>query len=174
MGSVAVFLVGAPGVGKTAVARVLLGAGPWTLVLKPKWTVGSGVCAAGHYTGSAFDGADTVPYSGARDAVAYWRSELLPAARLTIFDGDRFSDEGSLERVLAAGVSVRVVLLKAPPLVLAERRAARGSQQNESWMRGRATKAERFAQLDPEALVLAAAATSAELATRMLVNLGRS
>jgi len=170
--SVALWLVGAPGVGKTAVARSILGMyGAYTLHPSPKWTIGDGVVAAGHYTGSAFDGADTVPYSGAKAALDYWRAHLLQSARLTIFDGDRFSDAGCFERVLATDVSVRIVLLTASEDVLGARRSMRGSTQSVTWMKGRATKAARFARLDPGALRMESAGTPDDLATAILAAL---
>jgi hypothetical protein len=140
----ALWIVGEPGLGKTTLARRLLPAEP-QLVAKPKWTTGPGIALAGHYTGATFDGADTVGYSGVSAALDFWEGYLRPRVDLTVFDGDRFSYPGALERVRAAGAECLCFLLYAPPEVGAERRAARGSAQNASWVRGRATKSERFA-----------------------------
>lgn len=143
----ALFIVGPPGVGKTAVARALLGYPDVRLCSVPKWTLGADgeTCAAGHYTGGTFDGADTVGYSGVSKWLDFWEVNLAPHCDLTIFDGDRFSYAAARDRV---ALSVRVVCLHlmAPANVLAARRAERGSNQNAAWIKGRETKAERFAK----------------------------
>lgn len=155
---IALFVVGPPGVGKTAVVREMIG---FPDVLRtegeyPRWTVNlaRNVAAAGHYTGATFDGADTVPYSGASRALSYWEDHLS-AFKTTIFDGDRFSHSSALARV-SMRAKIVCVLLTAPADVLDARRAARGSQQNAAWMKGRATKAERFAALCQTSYTLAA------------------
>lgn len=158
----AVWIVGAPGVGKTSIAREIMEFDkPYVLHPSPKWTVGSEIVAAGHYDGSTFDGSDTVPYSGAKVALDYWQSKLLPAARLTIFDGDRFSDIGCFERVRSSDVVLRIVHVVASDEVLSQRRMARGSTQSPSWMKGRATKAARFAKLDSKSILLESSAVNA-------------
>lgn len=139
------WIVGEPGLGKTTLARALLGQ-PLTLTQKsaPKWTVGPGGCAAGHYTGQAFDGADTIPYSGGQKVLKYWQ-DILSDTRLTILDGDRLSNFGSI-RFFNNQLDLRCVHLVAPhPGVGKARRAARGSRQNETWLKGRVTKARNFA-----------------------------
>jgi ribose 1,5-bisphosphokinase PhnN len=152
---ISIFIVGAPGAGKTTLARVLIGKDPW-LVQKPKWTVNHAICAAGHYSGGTFDGADTVGYNGVKEALVYWQAHLLTARtphpiRFTVFDGDRFSHQDALSFVRERSERTGVVYMDADAATLAARRAARGSTQNETWMKGRATKSERFAELfDPK------------------------
>jgi hypothetical protein len=148
--STALFVIGAPGVGKTTAIRHLVPElrpfGPVRReVEKPKWTICGTTVLAGHYRGQTFDGGDTVPYTGAREALEYWKAHLLPVARLTIFDGDRFSTQPSLDFVRAAGVHVVGVRLFASPETTKARCAARGSNQNETWIKGRVTKANNFA-----------------------------
>lgn len=139
----ALWLVGPPGIGKTSAVRELLG--PWTsIVEKPKWTIGNYVCAAGHYTGNHFDGADRVPYNGARDCLLYWERCLLTNEDwFTVFDGDRFSTRPSLEFVTAR-CSVYCVHLSLETGVLEARRGVSRAHQNKAWQRGRETKARRF------------------------------
>lgn len=149
----ACFLVGPPGVGKTTFARRLLGLAAsgelppgGYLTEKPKWTIiGNDIAAAGHYTGGTFDGADTVPYNGVEAALADWDQNIREKVALTLFDGDRFSHAKAFEFVRAR-VPVLVMHLAGDAELLAARRAARGSNQNASWLKGRETKARRFAQ----------------------------
>lgn len=149
------FIVGPPGVGKTTLVRALFATlDPLEakyLVDKPKWTVAPGICAAGHYKGDTFDGADTVPYNGVNQCLDFW-TKNLSTIPLTIFDGDRFSFPACFDFFKAKGHPVRVAHISAPPEVLAERRRSRGSKQNPSWMKGRETKALRFAERDPTAV----------------------
>lgn len=137
------FVVGPPGVGKTTLIRRFIEPGS-AFIGAPKWTVGERVCAAGHYTGAKFDGADTVPYNGVLTALAFWEQRLVDRA-LTIFDGDRFSYAGVRAFFRERDVPQLCVHLDAPPGVLTARRAARGSNQNETWIKGRASKASKFA-----------------------------
>lgn len=144
----ALFLVGAPGVGKTTQIRLLLQPEQLFLCMisKPKWTHTQNICAAGHYAGQTFDGADTVPYNGVQEALDYWARNFKKRMRLTIFDGDRFSHAGAVEFVKKHDVDVRVVLLTATANNLDARRKSRGSNQNATWLKGRETKAENFAE----------------------------
>ena len=60
-------------------------------------------------------------------------------------EGDRLANQGFFQGVRSAGYLLTVVLLDTPPEVAAERRAARGTTQNEAWVRGRVTKIDRLA-----------------------------
>ena len=141
------FLLGSPGVGKTSLARRLLWSGGRepTLLHRPKWSFTDTVCAAGHYKGELFDGADTIPYSGAKEALERW-SQMFVTWPLTILDGDRMSTKGTLEFLDRFNVQRTAVLLKASSLDLAARRLERGSNQNPSWIKGRETKSARFSK----------------------------
>lgn len=142
------FLLGSPGVGKTSLARRLLWSGGQEphLLYRPKWTFTDHVCAAGHYKGELFDGADTIPYNGAR-AVLEWWSHSFRTWPLTIFDGDRMSTKGTLEFLDRFNANRVAVLLQADEYTLNTRRLARGSKQDSSWIKGRETKSLRFAQM---------------------------
>lgn len=162
-----VWIVGEPGSGKTTIARALLGPlGRCRLLKSPKWTVSPDrkIVAAGHYTGGPFDGADTVPYSGVREAIEVWRHTLRPGADLTILDGDRFSYGGAVEQIAQPEVEL-CCLYVCPPAHVAEKRrldraqAAGTKLQNANWVKGRATKAagfatsrewDRYVRLDPQ------------------------
>lgn len=146
------FVVGAPGVGKTTFVREALLTQDAYLVQSPKWTVSEAtrVVAAGHYLGATFDGADTVPYNGVKPALQFWKERFLPddAFDLTVFDGDRFSNRPAVDTLKACGVKLLCMHLTAPDTVADARRAERGSQQNSTWIKGRVTKARNFAALD--------------------------
>lgn len=145
--SLILYVLGPPGVGKTTLVRSLLGPKTQTIG-RPKWTIGDHHIAAGHYTGETFDGGDTVAYNGARECLEYWNStlrELLESTSLTILDGDRFSSNPSLDYLREKGATICGVHLQASADAIAARCAARGSNQNPSWMKGRVTKAKNFA-----------------------------
>ena len=148
----AAFIVGAPGVGKTTALAALLDPFGTQLVPSPKWTLCSPVAMVGHYTGASHDGGDTVPYNGAQAALDFWRDYLLtdPSLVAFVFDGDRFSTANVLSFVMEHAekndVDVCCVYLDASQEALDERRAARGSTQDPAWMKGRGTKAARFAE----------------------------
>lgn len=142
----ALFVVGAPGAGKTTICRALIerlgGVVRWTD--KPKWTVLRDACFAGHYFGDVHDGADTIAYNGAAAALAYWDRALRRRTRLTVFDGARFATQPSLDFVLKRARVVGAYVL-ASEADLARNRAARGTDQDPAWMKGAATRADRFA-----------------------------
>lgn len=146
--TVAIFIVGPPAAGKTTFARTLIGAAS-TLIAKPKWTLSADglTCAAGHYTGDTFDGADRVGYNQVSDSLLYWGDHLQPRVDVTIFDGDRFSFESCVNFVRAGVEVVRCIYVTASDDVLAARRAARNWTPNPTWLKGRATKAKRFTGL---------------------------
>lgn len=149
--SVVLWVVGEPGVGKTTLVRELIRmAGPRTgRHAKPKWDEYGGVLAlAGHYDGGKFDGADTMPISDIKPALDFW-GHSFKAMPLTIFDGDKFSNIGARDfiRGVAPEAELRCVLLTDDPKRTAARRAARGSAQNETWVKGRITKSARFAAI---------------------------
>jgi ABC-type dipeptide/oligopeptide/nickel transport system ATPase component len=144
----ALWIVGEPGAGKTTLARTLIEGIP-QLYRKPKWTVSGNVALAGHYQGGAFDGADTIPYNGAEAALIFWNEFLKVKVRLTVFDGDRFSNQNSLSRVFAMSPAIQqlCVLVAPPRTVAAARRKERGTAQNLAWVNGRNTKSLRFYKL---------------------------
>ena len=157
---------------KTTLARLFLPEDRW-LVQSPKWTVGDKVCLAGHYTGTAFDGADTVPYNGVAVAIQYWAVHLCRNVRFTVFDGDRFSYKGAKEQIAKWVPQCYCALIddhSSGGAVAAARRAARGTTQNTTWVKGRTTKAERFYETFDQDHRILLEATDKPETSRMLIE----
>ncbi len=148
------FLVGPPGVGKTTLTRSMLSLGDatTTLVASPKWTLVPSACAAGHYTGGTFDGADTVPYNGVAASLSFWEQRLMREKEMTVLDGDRFSNLKVVEFFRERVEKVFCAHVTADQEVIDARRKQRGSNQNATWMKGRVTKSTNFAKLFPDDL----------------------
>ena len=139
----AIFVVGMPATGKTTLVRKFLEPFSSYLVASPKWTVCGDVCAAGHYGGGTFDGADTIAFDGAMRTLEFWGANSFFGCMWTFLDGDRMSNRKCL--AYADRVSLPVcVLLDAPDDVVEGRMEGRGSNQNPSWVKGRKTKSKRF------------------------------
>jgi GTPase SAR1 family protein len=147
--STVVFLVGPPASGKTTLVHALFSLyGTSYITEKPKWTFSDEgpLCAAGHYLGHPFDGADTVPYNGAKDAFEYWRD--FSNHSVTILDGDRFSCTKWKQAFSEHVERTICIFIAATSHLLEERREIRqretGKVQNPTWVKGRATKARNF------------------------------
>ena len=144
------FVVGAPGVGKTTALTGLLDPFDMALIQKPKWTLSKDVALVGHYGSGGFDGGDTIAYNGAADALAYWHAHIYPdpSVQLSVLDGDRFSTINCWKTIglTIPRDQIRCVYLYGSDAALAQRRAARNNKQDPSWMKGRATKAFNFSR----------------------------
>lgn len=148
----ALFIVGPPGVGKTSAIRELVGEGFSTIHPEDnkavKFTVTEDICFAGHYGTGTFDGSDTVPMHGASICIDWWKENILPNKKYkaTIFDGDRFSTspcKASLDEL--EGVKALCVYMGASQETLDARREERGSNQDQTWLKGRESKCRNFA-----------------------------
>jgi hypothetical protein len=116
----AVFILGAPGVGKTELTRGLLGSNTH---IDGRWTVGKQFAAAGPYMGNVFDGPDALPYSV--HVVRAMLSEFAWKSLPCIFDGERFC--AWVVRELKGQATCLAIRLTAPVELLQQRRAKRGS-----------------------------------------------
>jgi hypothetical protein len=146
------FLLGAPGAGKTTVTRALLG--PKTAFID-RWTIGARFAAAGPYTGAALDGPDSLPFSRALLAKVLERGLQLQRHTVPILEGERFAAAWALE-ALKGRAQPRAVLLNAAIPTLRSRRAKRGSPPvPDAWYQRRIEACERTLALFPEQHILA-------------------
>jgi hypothetical protein len=84
-------------------------------------------------------------------AIAWVHSAPVPAI---IGEGDRLSTVGFIEAMTHACQEFTLLWLDTPAALAEERRRARGSTQNEAWIRGRRTKLARLLQAFPQAVRL--------------------
>lgn len=142
------YLTGPPGAGKTT-AMAALTAG-CDRVWRPKPVGhellldrdGTPVAAELGRWRSAFGGTDALPMDVSPKACAWVEHPSCPP--LLLGEGDRLGHTGFLMAARSAGYTVTLGYLTAPPHLLDERCANRGSSQSPSWRTGRATKAFRL------------------------------
>lgn len=96
-----------------------------------------------------FSGTDALPMAIVGQAESYLRSGQAAAeTSLLLAEGARLAVRRFLVAAVESGWDVHLAHLTGPPEVAAARRAARGSTQSPSWVRGAATRAARLAD-DP-------------------------
>ena len=146
---IVVFVVGAPGVGKTTLLEGLLDVFNTYEIEKPKWTISDPFALVGHYQKKTFGGGDTLGYTQGGEAVDYMLHELIqkPELKYLFLDGDRMSTKSILKQVREAGIKPFCWFMTATDKALADRCSNRGSSQNPTWAKGRKTKAQNFASL---------------------------
>lgn len=147
-----VYLVGAPGVGKSTLMTRLLAAWfvlpdePLNGLLRGHPLVSrSDGETPGVYLGRqrrSYPGTDALSMGVSPDAVTWAAFHPLPA--VVLGEGARLGT-GKFLGTLAARTDLLLVHLRADPEALAARRAGRGSDQNEAWTRGVRTAARRAA-----------------------------
>jgi len=144
--TVALFVVGTPGVGKTTLVQNIFDAIPErTLIRSPKWTLAKRVGAVGHYTGGTFDGGDTTPYDKAALYLEFAKTFLKSKVDILMFDGDRFASETSVNTLKKwQNTDVACLHLSATAENVITRRTTRGAKQDVNWIKGRETKVMRF------------------------------
>jgi len=149
---VLVYLVGEPGAGKTTALRELTAgyareqtetAGCPVMRLTWKTTradlpvLPSVITEIGKDREGFFGGTDALAMNIAPKAT----EALSILGGLVIAEGDRLAHDGFLFAAQDAGWRVRVAALTTPRAMAAARRAERGGGQNETWVKGRRTKA---------------------------------
>jgi hypothetical protein len=147
-----VYLIGAPGVGKSTVMAELTEGLPrvprsepfahdWLHeridgFLKPPVAVELGARR------EAFSGTDALGMA-VNPRACEWIG--LAPAPLVLGEGDRLANARFLGAAQRAGYAVTLAYLVAGSKTLEQRRAARGSTQSEQWIKGRVTKADNLA-----------------------------
>lgn len=144
----ALYVIGEPGAGKSALVDTLVYGTERYVEEVPlrRLVYANGVVELGD-RGGDWAGTDRLPFNVQRKAEAWARDTR--AERL-LAEGDRLANEPFFDALLAAGWNLTVVCVRVPAVEAAERRAARGGGQDESWVRGRRTKVERLAGVYPE------------------------
>lgn len=144
------YIIGAPGAGKTTALRHALGLIPRTEQDKPVphivYPGNPGGIQLGAERGK-FAGTDAMAMN-IQPAVLKWL-ETRPAQWI-VAEGDRLANDAFFAGAKARGYDLSVVYLDCPPEVAEARRlkrAANGIPQNRIWVKGRETKVRRLAEL---------------------------
>ncbi len=132
-----VYLIGEPGSGKSTLAELLFRGLPAEARKEPFAHVVHPHSIELGARREAFSGTDALPMNVQPKVVP-----MLVASECELFfaEGDRLANEKFFLACSAARIQVVPLLLIVPRQVAADRRAARGSNQNPTWVRGRVTK----------------------------------
>jgi hypothetical protein len=144
----ALYVLGAPGVGKSTFVKAYLQANAWTALPEPtrlhRTLIGHYLAdrtgeVTGVYLGKhrqQFPGTDALSMAVAPDA-RVWARNLEPWLGFIVGEGQRLGNAGFL-RALGENTELTVVLLVADEAVLDARCEERGSAQAPGWRRGAA------------------------------------
>lgn len=145
------YLTGAPGVGKSTLARELRTgwdtevdrhhAVPHTRLNDPRTGRTAGLELG--VPRAEFPGTDALAMDIGPRALQFLSTAYAPFA---LGEGARLATRPFVGGLATAGVRVTLVRLTADPELLEERWRARGAKQNPSWRKGAATRADRLAQ----------------------------
>lgn len=148
-----VYVSGAPGAGKSTLMRALTAgcdrepeakpfAHDWLYDPREAGVLLSRLAVELGRRRESFSGTDALGMS-VSPVACRWIAER--PARLVLAEGDRLANRAFLAAAADAGYAVNLVHLWADPATLDARCAARGSKQNDSWRKGRTSKAANLA-----------------------------
>lgn len=132
------YIIGVPGAGKSTLMAALVRGKRRRVLREP-------VLHTRYEDGLVQLGRERAESSGT-DALAMNASPFVRAALeagvwgRVVGEGDRLAHPGFFHAAEAAGYKLEVVHLRVPDGVADDRRAERGSTQNETWLQGRRTK----------------------------------
>lgn len=147
------YVIGQPGAGKTTAVKAMWQRSPGRVVREGQmgWTDRTDPEAADGlpeyavelgWQRDTFGGTDALGMGVQPHAVA-WATACT--ADLIVGEGDRLANQGFLTAVAGTGRKVLVVFVAVDDQTAAARRAARGTSQAPTWVKGRQTKARNLA-----------------------------
>jgi hypothetical protein len=135
-------VLGEPGIGKSSLVAELVKGSDYRTAARPFARV---MFSCGPlYLGSFRDeypGTDALSMSAQPKVIDFLREER---PEYVLWEGDRLANDAFLEASVSMGYRLHLYYLTGQNLAT-ERRAARGSHQNETWLKGRRTKHARLA-----------------------------
>lgn len=143
------YIIGEPGAGKSTLMRAIFEGVPSVQVaarvphIAYHRTGHASAAQLGKERENGFGGTDAMAMSIQPKVLAWLASEPYP---LIVAEGDRLGNDKFFREVRDQGHKLDVVLLGVPPEYAAERRARRGSTQDDTWLKGRQTKVTNLAQ----------------------------
>lgn len=134
------YIIGVPGSGKSSLVAELVKGRKRMVQTKPfvHTVYEDGLVQLGRER-EGRSGTDALSMSAQPNVLAALETGVWPRV---LGEGDRLTNRKFFEAAREAGYRVDVVLLDTPMDVAAFRRGARGSEQSESWLKGRETKIE--------------------------------
>lgn len=170
-----VYLIGAPGAGKTTIMRAAVGPALIERQVGAVWCTSHdrNVMQLGRQR-SRFGGTDALAYDIQPKVLELLKGWGPKSARIVVGEGDRLSNAGFFHAVINLGITLVVVHLDTQPRLALERRAGRGSSQSISWVRGRETHTRRLAEGWAARTLLgdATAATNGDILKAIILGVG--
>lgn len=151
-----VYVIGEPGAGKTTAVEAVCA--PYTPIDLENpiphraWMDGATLAfvTLGRHR-PPFSGTDTLGMSIQPAATRWLAHDASPATVLA--EGDRLGNAKFFRAMIDAGRDVTIVHLAVPEDLAATRRAARGTEQNATWLAGRRTKVANLTNSHPHVTI---------------------
>jgi GTPase SAR1 family protein len=139
------YIIGVPGSGKSTLVAELV-RGKRRRVYKEPFAhtdyIDDGFIQLGRER-EGHSGTDALSMSVQPKVIAALEAQVWPRV---LGEGDRLANKAFFDAARAAGYHVDVVLLDTPEPVAAQRRAARGTNQDPTWLKGRISKVEHLVE----------------------------